>query len=330
MSNKTTEQIDEFIKDTLQELSKKHKNFKFTVKGKSDYKEKELEKSFQRQLCEMLDERSRSDDGWKNWNWQWKPEAKFVTKGLTNSRYIEIDIIGKPNDSSGQPSAVIIELKYVTTTYNPHDNTYGAPSNALGFPYDLLKDCIKIELAITGEAETKPIIESDKPFYGVIIGLTNYNKFWINNPENNGWSKNYFKTIAKPDTNDPIIFQPSLILTTNKNGDKSLQRSIFEDKRNHLSFCYPWQLSWHDYSELDEENTSNFNIRKEYKKFMYIYCIPAINDKALYQHDISDPTYIPFLDQNTQTEFLKQQNKFKQKVKKTSRRKKAAREMAKY
>lgn len=293
MSNKTPDQIDGFIKSTLKALSKEHSYFGFTEVG--NHNAHGLEQKFQEHLCKILNSRSCSEFGWEDWHWC--REIEFKTYGLTNRCVMKMDVIGRPNSNSGsQPSAVIIELKYVTSRYDNILHKHNPPNDAPAFPYDLLKDCVKVELALTENAQTSPRNPIYKPFYGVSIGLTNIGRYWMPKDKYSSWARNYYRAIAEKEIPDA-----GFILTDTKRVDNA----IFRNSRSHLSFSYPWKFDSIEYSNLNPEIISKFNVSEEkYQKFRFIYCRPIIEDKGKHKHDQTNPRFIPFLNENTRNDFF--------------------------
>lgn len=242
----------------MHSLAQTHSDFGFTRKGSNTIARNRTtcgEALFQTLLHKALIEATHPQD------WQWTREARFSTGPHWNGEEIYIDILGIYRDDL----SVLIELKYVTTQIGGTGDA--APSDYLAFPYDALKDCIKLELAIDGRATSARNLPSRR--YGVSIGLTDFSGFW--NPDaqkgNRGWSRNALKALKNP---GPV---PSLIHTDTP----QLEAAIFERGRYHLSFGYPWDLAWHDFNQ----------------KFRFLYLRPTLNGPANYVHIHSDPRYIP-------------------------------------
>ena len=125
----------------------------------------------------MHEKLQQSENGW-----QWQREARLATDCLINERGVSIDIMGL-HDAHG---ILAIELKYVTATYcRKCKYNCDKPSNEPAFPYDIAKDCLKIELLMKRLAKPRqaPFTEhmQDIPSYlvtGYVIALTSWPGYW--------------------------------------------------------------------------------------------------------------------------------------------------------
>lgn len=203
-----------------------------------------------------------------NNGWRWKTEQSFSTNALANEQEIFYDLFGVNNEK-----AFIIELKHVIC------NNQGIPHDAPAFPYDVLKDCVKIELLIR-----KSIDESNKfkNISGASIGLTNFIRYWDENYETTGWASNYIRKIKPQD-----ISNANGILRTNTTEANEFAR-IYTNKRCHISLGLNWNGEW--------RNTEVENYR---------YLILTTFDKnPEYQHDPESSDTIPFINPEARLNYL--------------------------
>lgn len=145
-----------------------------------------LEKKFQRELCKLLNDQTPKS------GWTWQQEVKYRTCALRNRGAIFVDIVGRYRDSG---NCAAIELKYVPTRRNDKR----AP-NPLAFPYDLLKDCLKIELIPTERCEPIDQNYQKQLVFGYSIGLTNV--LGILNGTMQGWSQNFLALLQPGAVNE--------------------------------------------------------------------------------------------------------------------------------
>jgi hypothetical protein len=253
-------------------------DFGRTIKGKSN--NKNLENKFQEVLT------SRLNDFSKGSHWSWEREIRIDIISLRNIRDMSIDIVGF-NYAKGV--AIAIELKYVTKIQGL-EKTSDNPS----FPWDVLKDCIKIESVMSStedcgisfqpkRATSKQTKTDFEIIYGFSIGLTNFQPFWEGKRNNAGelimmWAGEFHK--ATIDNNEPI---KGMYHNTTKN----LENSIWKNKRHHLSFGFTWEKAWHECSST--KNSAEIEV------FKYIKLKPCSKvDKPSYQHKWDDIDYLPF------------------------------------
>jgi hypothetical protein len=223
-----------------------------------------LESRFQFELCEVLNaERNKS-------GWSWEREFKYATGALRNKKSISIDLFGMHDD--GRHSAAI-ELKYVPTRRQGNQ----AP-NPLAFPYDLLKDCLKIELLATHHATpVKPDFPGTLSF-GYAIGLTNVQR--ILNGRMKGWSRNYLKALfaEKETTGAGFTLGPCIIESMPQ---ATLDGVVYTNERHHISLGAAWNGKWSNFGD------GNFH---------FIMMSTDFRDKEVkYDHNADDSHYIPFL-----------------------------------
>lgn len=204
-----------------------------------------------------------------NIGWQWVTEKSFRTNRLTNEKEIFFDLFGIKDNK-----AFIIELKHVKC------NKQGIPHDRPAFSYDVLKDCVKIELAIG-----KSLIESNEfeKIYGISIGLTNYSGYWDENYQTTGWAKNYILKI-KPNTVNDIRG----IINTHIGGNNEFS-TIYKNRRCHISFGLIWNGKW--------RNTR----MKDYRCLI----LTTRDTNPEYLHNPDSSNTIPFIKPKGKETFLK-------------------------
>ena len=223
-----------------------------------------LERMFQDRLCELLNQAAAQS------GWSWQREIRYRTHSLRNKKAIAVDILGQ--DLDGRHTAAI-ELKYVPTDQNGNH----AP-NPLAFPYDLLKDCLKIELLSTQHTiPVKPDFPGT-PSFGYSIGLTNVPG--ILNGTMGGWSRNYLLALCAEKAKESVNFTigPCIIESLPQ---ATLEGVIYTNKRHHISLGAAWNGKWSKFGN---------------KGFHFIMMSTDFGDKQVeYSHDPDDSHYIPFL-----------------------------------
>lgn len=221
------------------------------------------EEEFKNELAHRLDD---------EYGWQWETEKRFLTNRLANEQEISYDLFGVKNNK-----AFIIELKHVIC------NEQGIPNNPPAFPYDVLKDCVKIELAIGRNlAECNEFEE----IYGISIGLSNFTKYWDQEYQAANWASNYIEKI-KPNN----IIDTTGIIRTNVNEGNEFTR-IYRNRRCHISLGLKWNGEWRG----TEKNN-------------WKYLILTTDDKnPEYQHDPESSDTIPFINENGKRNFLAKRN----------------------
>ncbi len=244
--------------------------FRLSVQAKDDplgYSQEpseKLEKKFQLEFCKLLNELTPKS------GWTWRQEVKYRTYALRNKGTISIDIVGRYR-SSGNSAA--IELKYVPT----RQDDKGAP-NPLAFPYDLLKDCLKIELIPTEHCEPVEQTSYDQLAFGYSIGLTNFSG--ILNETMQGWSKNFLAMLqpreASENGNDFSI-GPCTIEAFSPN---AIEEVIYARKRHHVSLGMTWTGKWTRFGDTN---------------FHYVMLSTTFDRSPKYLHCVYDSKFIPFL-----------------------------------
>jgi len=220
--------------------------------------------------------------------WQWTIESRFATTALTNRGVIAIDIVGKNNHSG---KSFFIELKYVTHRLDADGANQLRPNDEPAFAYDVLKDCLKLELIHNGRSKSIGGGHSESAG-GVVIGLTNWERYWspVNIASARNWSRESLLTINKP------CLGPQIIETVKK-PSPALMRTIFHHKRPHISLGAAWKGEWCDLPAV----LLNQNIRVA--PFRYLLLSSENFNDINYPHRLDDPTCIPFLDVTTRDRF---------------------------
>lgn len=233
-----------------------------------------LEKKFQKQLCVLLNEQTTVS------GWTWQQEVRYRTRALRNQGFISVDIVGKYRDSG---NSAAIELKYVPTRQK--DNR--AP-NPLAFPYDLLKDCLKVELISTEHC--KPIEQNsqEKLVFGYSIGLTNVSGILHGTMQ--GWSQNFLAILqpgeAGQNGNDFLI-GPCMIEAFSPN---ALDKVLYVRKRHHISLGMNWTGKWTWFGDT---------------AFRYVMLSTKFDNMPRYLHCIADSRVIPFLTDEVRDDALR-------------------------
>lgn len=223
-----------------------------------------LERMFQDRLCELLNQATVQS------GWSWQREIRYRTHSLRNKKAIAVDILGQHLD--GKHTAAI-ELKYVPTDQNGNH----AP-NPLAFPYDLLKDCLKIELLSTKNSIPVNPEFTKTPSFGYSIGLTNVPG--ILNGTMGGWSRNYLLALCAEKAKESASFTigPCIIESLRQS---TLEGVIYTNKRHHISLGTAWNGKWSKFGN---------------KGFHFIMMSTDFREKQVeYSHDPDDSHYIPFL-----------------------------------
>ena len=233
-----------------------------------------LESMFQNRLCKLLNDMTILS------GWTWKREVRYQTLALRNVQTIAVDLLGQ--DREGRHSAAI-ELKYVPTRQNGNS----AP-DPLAFPYDLLKDCLKIELLAT--AHSTPVNKdfARTPSFGYSIGLTNVPR--ILNGTMRGWSRNYLSALRAENAKEGASFSLGPCKIKSMPQKKTIEGVIFTNKRHHISLGKSWNGRWSKFGD---------------KGFQFIMLSTDLgNGPPAYDHDIDDSHYIPFLTEQARDDAL--------------------------
>lgn len=264
----------QLVKKSLRELAKNNHDFG----NQSLATEQKLgESHFQHELHEELISQTNLGN-----DWQWFREIEYKTTSLINKGSIKVDIVGIYK----KHFFYAIELKYVPKS--PNGSTQDFPS----FPYDLLKDALKIELLLNNtinayeeltEASINTLKLKKQDFSkcrfvtGLSIGLTNEINYWANQRDYTGWAVNYLNVIQTSKFQQLIRSKFDRPFTTQSH-----------HKRPHISFMDIWDIYWEDFNEV----------------FRYVTISPK-HEPTLYRHpELEDGCYfIPFLDESSRRKF---------------------------
>lgn len=219
-------------------------------------------------LCHDLNHRTNKD------NWNWHTKQPFQTDCLVNNERTFFNIMGQRRNGSGENEIFLVELKYVPV------NIRNTPHDPPAFAYDVLKDCVKIELAIVGKATNEKRFSK---ISGLSIGITNHTRYWDNNGNYDNWASSFLRKI-NPYTNECLIFN-GLMYTDAKN--KLI--TIYRQRRCHISLGLEWQGEWID-------------LEGYHKGYKFLIINPKNNDFSYQHHALSSDT-IPFLDPRAKQEF---------------------------
>ena len=203
-------------------------------------------------------------------DWHWDIEAPYDTVALSNEASIYYDIIGVYKEQF----SVLIELKYVTDKVNCDNRRM--PSDPPAFPYDVIKDCVKLELGLSGVARSRT--SEVEPIYGVSIGLTNWSAYWNADATegNKGWARSSFDALRNASSLSGVI--------------KTVGTALTLQARPHLSLGLTWQKEWMDYSKGSELDSELF-------RFVYLSVLPNgdFGFDFNYQHEKDDSSTLPLL-----------------------------------
>jgi hypothetical protein len=273
--------LENTIITAMQQLADEQGHFGITGDGNGD-DEISLEKKFQKKLkkyiVNLLPKKER---------WNWYREIGFGTRKLTNKEKIEIDIAG----CSPEGEVVAIELKYVTTNTN---NNNSRPSDVSSFPYDLVKDCLIIEIAIR---------ETSCFSSGYVIALTNWDQFWGGGEEQTPtcWATDFREIIAHED----VLLERGVLHTSGIEPEATIfgRPAGKRQPRPHISLGYKWSGTWFDY------NIQNY----EGNAFRYLLLKPQLDGDPDYSHEKNANDTIPFLTKKARKAFVKKQKEIDKK-----------------
>lgn len=241
--------------------------------GFSNGQQEDLESLFQQRLCCLLNDRENES------GWCWRREIRYQTRALRNMKAMSVDVFGEAGD--GRHSAAI-ELKYVPT----RQGEKRAP-NPAAFPYDLLKDCLKIELLASGHSRAVESSSYETPSFGYVIAMTNVPR--ILSGTMRGWSQNYLAALCPTQRNgEGFTLGPCQIETWSP---KNLEKVIYSHKRHHLSLGKTWNGRWTRFGDTD---------------FRFVMLSTDFRDApSVYHHSAQDSRYIPFLNYDTRKDALR-------------------------
>ncbi|UVO37631.1 hypothetical protein KUL72_04365 [Bradyrhizobium arachidis] len=234
--------------------------------------ENEFQGAFGRAL-----ERMTQGDGWRwRYSHHYEKEERFKTEALTNVEEIAFDVVGRHNDKG----TVAIELKYIM----------GKPKDQPALPYDVAKDCLKLDLLRSGLCFA-PALPSALPdpekLQTYVVALTNWSRYW-EGKRSKGWSANFANALKA--NGKPVCFE-GLLRTNGKP-----EVTIFTNRRCHIAFGQEWTGEWRQYSSTGEA-----------KAFSYLLLHPASEAKPEWTHQhmsINEQSeIIPFLNTASREEF---------------------------
>lgn len=261
--------VYQLIIDAMQELG--DSGLTFGVENS-----REGEKQLQNALGAKL-ERLTGPDGW-SWRYQAKKEEKFKTKALTNNGTIAVDLVGR-HPIEGM---VAVELKYVAI-----NSKSGKPQDVYAFPWDVAKDCLKLDLLRAGlcqRAKNGGALPDRTSLQTYAIAMTNWSSFWEGRKEF-AWASEFLAGMQASSAR----FE-SLIKTTGPT-----DKTIFYHKRHHIAFGQPWTGEWRPYAE----------------QFRYMFLRPAFDGTPQWTHHQDRPVneqskIIPFLNDEARQEWSRQ------------------------
>ena len=227
------------------------------------------ESEFQLALGKKLDQMTEAD----GWTWRHSgsknKEERFKTDSLSNEETIAIDLMGR-HKAKG---VVAIELKYVLAP----------PKNKYGFPWDVAKDCLKLDLLRGGHCT--PQLPNNLQTY--VIAMTDWSNFW-RGKGSFGWATNFVNVMRET----PVRFE-GVIKTTGGNPEKT----IFKGGRCHIAFALPWTGEWRPYGST-----------KQAEQFRYLILRPELDAQTQWTHhetlSVDDQSEIyPFLNRDSRDEW---------------------------
>lgn len=209
MQNGKIENLRELLVKAMDRLSDDHPDFGSDRMG---------EKRFQEALTRTL----RSDFALSV-----DPEVRIPSDRFWNESTIIPDHIIHDENAD-----YAIELKYV---YCPDGKPQ--PNDPQGFPWDILKDCAKLEALIDDPEGKASQIQN-----GIVIGLTDFN-FW-SDIRRDWWSHHYLLPEA-PDWQ--VLAAPSFFETKATKRRCCIRAGISFNKRSHIKLAHEWQYKWFNY-----------------------------------------------------------------------------------
>jgi hypothetical protein len=255
------------IHSAMQDLSAANPHFGFTGS-----ESRSLEKGFQEKLKKSL-EAVTTDQVW-----DWQREWRLEVDALPNEKRIEVDIVGQCEDL-----LVAIELKYVTNRLGKD-----RPSDPPAFAYDLLLDCVKLEIVAQTPLDQRP--HKTRRFLAVVIGLTNSKILWESRYRSDNWARDYQSVIRDTESSRGAMkIDPGVIKTVKKN---NLEGTIFLNGRHHLSLGYTWCGGWRNYGK---------------EGFRYLMVSSYFKDQCeepKFLHELTDPSVLPFRSPKAREEAL--------------------------
>jgi len=242
------------------------------------------ESEFQLALGGKLQQMTESD----GWSWRYgDTEERFETTALKNKELIEIDVVGRHSIKG----MVAIELKYVR-----RQKKSGRPADPPAFPYDVAKDCLRLDLLRAGHCKPvgKPLtLPIPKNLQTYAIAMTDWPNYWQGKP-GRGWATNFESAMrAKPDK--PVRFE-GLIETKGRDSNNTIALG-----RLHIAFGRSWTGEWRAYSS-----------GKQAEQFRYLLLRPNSDAIPQWTHhqklSVNEQSAVyPFLNNDSREEWRRRQ-----------------------
>jgi hypothetical protein len=236
------------------------------------------ESEFQSALGKTLQHMTGSD----GWSWRYgNTEERFKTTALKNEEGIEIDVVGRHRTKG----TVAIELKYVMAAAD-----IGAPSDRYASPWDVAKDCLRLDLLRGGHcmpADSSVALPDPNNLQTYVIAMTDWSNYW-RGKEPLAWATNFVDAMRAT----PVRFE-GLIQTTGGNPENT----IFKQGRCHIAFGRCWTGEWRTYS-----------LRKQAEQFRYLFLRPKSDTKPQWTHhqqlSLNEQSAVfPFLNNDSREEW---------------------------
>lgn len=258
--------VPEIILQAMRELGEEGRVF-----GSENRQKGEAE--FQISLGEKLEQMS-AVYGW-TWRYGGPNEEQFETFALANEKTIKVDIVGRHPEQR----MVAIELKYVPKSVRRG----GVPANPPAFPYDLAKDCLRLDLLRANQCKPsgEPVPDDLQTF---VLGLTDWPDYWQDSRAKRGWAANFYKAVrSKPEPH----FE-GVIRTLGSNSENTIALG-----RCHIAFGRRWTGEWIDYGSSDYT-----------KSFRFLFMRPSSQSIPVWKHHHevdadSQSTIFPFLNRQS-------------------------------
>jgi hypothetical protein len=230
------------------------------------------EDKFQRSLGKKLEQMTESD----RWSWRYggSKEEKFETDTLANKKTVKVDIVGRHPEKG----MIAIELKYVPAS----PSRGGVPGNPPAFPYDLAKDCLRLDLLRANKCTPidKPIPDDLQTY---VIGLTDWPDYWQDSKPKRGWAANFYNSIRSK----PVPHFEGLIRTLGSDSENTIALG-----RCHIAFGRRWTGEWIPYGS-----------GKQTERFRYLFLYPDAQARPEWKHhhqvDEDQSTIFPFLNRHS-------------------------------
>jgi hypothetical protein len=132
-------------------------------------------------------------------------------------------------------------LKYVVKA----KNRGGAPADPPAFPYDVAKDCLRLDLLRAGHCKPvgKPVafpVPNNLQTYA--IAMTDWHNYWRGSKPKGGWATNFYNAMRAT----PVRFE-GLIKTTGRDSNNTIALG-----RCHIAFGRSWTGEWRPYGSTKQ------------------------------------------------------------------------------